>query len=633
MKKDKIIITKKKLLILLPVVLLALAIIIFMIFHKKYPNTLSSVNRISSGKYYDIKCVDEDCNFIAAYKGSKKGKTKIYVYNSNGKKIGSYNEDYSSKAKYDKEVADASSSYIILKKATRKATTVEGYILINKKGKELYSVDKELYALNDNIVYVKDDSNYTLLDKNGKTLYENVTDLNVYLNKSIISFTFDNKKVIMDKNGKSLLNGYTIAEEIKDEHDKSLYLIIQETSTKLYYYFDINNNKIVGEGFNTYKKKSNNIDLLVSRKDNNTVIKSVLDKNGVQTKYSSGAKTDLLRSLGDKINTKKYNIILDSVINESQEKVLVENRNNNSFGIYDIKTNKYNKLYDYKKENGKTTIYDLYSDDEYNYLQLGCSIDYCDQLENLVYEANSGEVKFRVSGTDRQIKRYNEYTGGYKVVEYSISSVENYSGIKILYDKEDKELVSSKNDIIVLGEKLLFGDNSSTSSLLLYSSEDKELLNDDKSLATKNALNDKYIYTFYTDKNTKLVDESGDVIKRINLELSNLKYADDSVLYSDLEKVYVYDSIKGFTWVYSLDKDENVIDADYNIINPYRNSIYVSNSKAKYVKIINSKGKAIKRIKNSEIVSVNKSKETNNVIIITKSTKNKKTTYGLYIGK
>ena len=632
MEKVKNILTKKKILIML-LVLLALVFIVFMIFHKRYPNTLSSVTKITSGKYYDIKCINEDCDFIAAYKGSKKGKTKIYVYNSNGKKIGSYNEDYSSKAKYDKEVADASSNYIILKKATRKATTVEGYILIDKRGKELYSIDKELYALNDNIVYVKDDSNYTLLDKKGKTLYENVTDLNVYLNKSIISFTFDNKKIIMDKNGKSLLNGYTIVEEIKDIHDKSLYLIVQENDTKLYYYFDINKNKIVGDGFTNYTKKSNNIDLIISKKDNNKVIKSVLDKNGVQTIYSSGTKTDILNSLEKKINTKEYNVILDGVNNEEQEKILVDNKKDNSFGIYDIKNNKYNKLYDYKKENGKTKIYELYSDDEYNYLQLGCSIDYCEQLENLVYEVNSGEVKFRVSGTDKKIKRYNEYTGGYKVVEYSISSIDNYSGLKVLYDKDNKELVSSNNDIIVLGEKLLFGDNDSKSSLLLYSTEEKELLNDDSSLASKKALNNNYIYTFYTDKNTRLVDEKGNIIKKIKLELSNLKYSDDSVLYSDLDKVYVYDSIRGFTWVYSLDKNENVIDNDYNIISPYKNSIYVSNNKDKYVKIINSKGKTIKRIKNAEIVSVNKSKETDKVIIITKSTKNKNTTYGLYIGK
>ena len=632
MEKVKNILTKKKILIII-LVLLALVFIVFMIFHKRYPNTLSSVTKITSGKYYDIKCINEDCDFIAAYKGSKKGKTKIYVYNSNGKKIGSYNEDYSSKAKYDKEVADASSNYIILKKATRKATTVEGYILIDKRGKELYSIDKELYALNDNIVYVKDDSNYTLLDKKGKTLYENVTDLNVYLNKSIISFTFDNKKIIMDKNGKSLLNGYTIVEEIKDIHDKSLYLIVQENDTKLYYYFDINKNKIVGEGFTNYTKKSNNIDLIISKKDNNKVIKSVLDKNGVQTIYSSGTKTDILNSLEKKINTKEYNIILDGVNNEKQEKILVDNKKDNSFGIYDLKNNKYLKLYDYKTDNGKTKIYELYSDDEYNYLQLGCSIDYCEQLENLVYEVNSGEIKFRVSGTDKKIKRYNEYTGGYKVVEYSISSIDNYSGLKVLYDKDNKELVSSNNDIIVLGEKLLFGDNDSKSSLLLYSTEEKELLNDDKSLATKKALNNNYIYTFYTDKNTRLVDEKGNIIKKIKLELSNLKYSDDSVLYSDLEKVYVYDSIRGFTWVYSLDKNENVIDNDYNVISPYKNSIYVSNNKDKYVKIINSKGKNIKKIKNTEIVSVNKSKETDKVIIITKSTKNKNTTYGLYIGK
>ena len=64
-------------------------------------------------------------------------------------------------------------------------------------------------------------------------------------------------------------------------------------------------------------------------------------------------------------------------------------------------------------------------------------------------------------------------------------------------------------------------------------------------------------------------------------------------------------------------------------INPYKNAIYINNTSEKYIKIVNNKGKTIKKI---DDVTINKVAEngSSNVVIIVKNSKNK---YGLLIGE
>ena len=72
---------------------------------------------------------------------------------------------------------------------------------------------------------------------------------------------------------------------------------------------------------------------------------------------------------------------------------------------------------------------------------------------------------------------------------------------------------------------------------------------------------------------------------------------------------------------------------DGSNIPPYRNTVFINNTVANNIKIVNVNGRTIKNIKNSVIESVNYNKESKNVFIITKQIKNNDSYYGLYLGK
>ena len=71
----------------------------------KYSTSVNSINRVNKVlplKYYDISCIDDECEYIQAKKGDKLKKSKVVILDNNGKKIGKYNEVYNSKDKTDR---------------------------------------------------------------------------------------------------------------------------------------------------------------------------------------------------------------------------------------------------------------------------------------------------------------------------------------------------------------------------------------------------------------------------------------------------------------------------------------------------------------------------------------------------
>ena len=74
------------------------------------------------------------------------------------------------------------------------------------------------------------------------------------------------------------------------------------------------------------------------------------------------------------IDSSKYYVYDNSVYKENQNNVFVNKKDDNTFGIYNVKDNKYKKLYDYSKENSKSNITEVNKNGIY---QISCKKDNC----------------------------------------------------------------------------------------------------------------------------------------------------------------------------------------------------------------------------------------------------------------
>ena len=57
-------------------------------------DTITKVKRVVDTKYYNVECLDTACDYIMAAKGNKLGKSTVYIFDANGKKIASYKDNF-----------------------------------------------------------------------------------------------------------------------------------------------------------------------------------------------------------------------------------------------------------------------------------------------------------------------------------------------------------------------------------------------------------------------------------------------------------------------------------------------------------------------------------------------------------
>ena len=74
-------------------------------------------------------------------------------------------------------------------------------------------------------------------------------------------------------------------------------------------------------------------------------------------------------------------------------------------------------------------------------------------------------------------------------------------------------------------------------------------------------------------------------------------------------------------------------DGSGTMITPYRNSMFINNSTDKYIKVINFKGKTLKKIKKVEITDVEINISEKKAFIIVKKNSKKGDQYGLYVAE
>ena len=604
-------------------VIVSIFLIVAIVFLVKYfsSKNIKMVRNILKPVYSDITCIDDNCSSIKATKENKKGDKTVELYNDKVKKVGSYVVKSGKEDK--KQIVSIKDDYFIVSEDKE-------YYIFNKSFKELYKTNNALISLNQKYILEKGEK-YTLLNYKGEKLFENITEYNLYNNQKIIEIVTENKYVIYDEIKNKILDGYKIDKEVIDSENNTLYLIVKNVKTGVYQYYDCNNYKMIGDSFENYTVTTDN-ELIASKRENGTKVDYKINTKGEQTKLDkSFSKVKEINNISKKISDDEYYLYSISVYESSQNIVLVDNKKSKEFGFYNLKNKKFNKIYSYntKEDNIYSSVTKLNSDNDNNYLEVSCSSKLCGK--NLLYVINMKDKKTEFYNENEKVvlQNYTQYENGYKMIKYSNKSEdEKYKGKYVLYNNKNEEVSISENEILILGQKVVFGPVKNE-TVTLYSIKNKKSLNNTGANIIK--IKNKEYYKYQDEKNnTILLDSNGKEILKVKMS-QNLKNSDDSLIYVDNKKVKMYsDEFKAKN--YFLEKNEELMDNNSSDILPYKGAIFINNTKEKYIKIVNFDGMKIRKIKNSTVESIYQNKEKNVYIIAKKEDKNA-TNFGLYLAK
>lgn len=604
-------------------VIVSIFVIAAIVFLVKYfsSKNIKMVRNILKPVYSDITCVDVNCSSIKATKENKKGDKTVELYNDKVKKVGSYVVKNGKEDK--KQIVSIKDDYFIISENDK-------YYIFNKSFKELYKTNNALISLNQKYILEKGEK-YTLLNYKGEKLFENISEYNLYNDQKIIEIVTENKYVIYDEVKNKILDGYKIDKEVIDSENNTLYLVTKNVKTGVYQYYDCNNYKMIGDSFENYTVTTDN-ELVVSKRENGTKVDYKINTKGEQTKLDkSFSKVEEINNISKDMNDDEYYLYSISVYESNQNVVLVDNKKSKEFGFYNLKNKKFNKIYSYntKEDNIYSSVTKLNSDNDNNYLEVSCSSKLCGK--NLLYVINIKDKKTEFYNENEKVvlQNYTQYENGYKMIKYSNKSEdEKYKGKYVLYNNKNEEVSISENEILILGQKVVFGPVKNE-TVTLYSIKNKKSLNNTGANIIK--IKNKEYYKYQDEKNnTILLDSNGKEILKVKMS-QNLKNSDDSLIYIDNKKLKMYsDDFKAKN--YSLEKDEELMDNNSNDILPYKGAIFINNTKEKYIKIVNFDGMKIRKIKNSTVESIYQNKEKNVYIIAKKKDKNG-TNFGLYLAK
>lgn len=593
-------------------------------------DNISRVTKILSDKYDSIKCINSECSgIIATTKNKDKNENKIY--SAYGKLVAKYNDSEKNK----KIPYDYQKKYILMQKKISDNET--RYYMVNTSGKVLYKTNNKLIVLNENYVLeqekAKIDYVYKFIDLTGKVKYENITDYKTYDDNKFISMTKEDKNYILNSKGQKIVDDCKVENEVKDEKDRTKFLIVQNTKNDSYYYFNTSKSKIVGDSFESYKLKSDN-SLVVYKKENNSKVSYNVNKNGIQKKASSSKfLAEVVKDLKSKLDENKFYIYTLSVLDENQDSIFVDNKEEKSFGIYNLKDNKYTSVYNYSSDKFYSSISVLESNDDKTYFQVSCSNPICSETQMLVYNFSDNKELFKLTGDSLVATEYSQYENGYKVIKYSYKTTNNdYKGKYVLYDKDNKELYKSSNQISIIDSKLVMGKEIESDSIL-YSTNKNKILNDEKTLAEKLDVKNKNYYKYRNnDLKNVIINSKGNEIYSVD-NSGTIEYNNDNIfaITSKDIKIYNMDSEKVSTYRFS--KNETTTDYSNSKITPFGSVAFVNNSNKSYVKVIDSNANVLKQIKKTSIYKVEVNKEHTKAFIITTSKVNGKVKYGLYLAK
>ena len=579
-------------------------------------NTITNVNKVLANKYDEIKCVDDDCDFMTVYDSSK---NKIYVYDSYGDKVSKYTKSNS------KMIYDATSSYLLFKKVNKEGEIVE-YFATKSNGKKVYSSKNELIVLTDYLIEEKLDGKSNIINYKGETLYSDITKVKRY--KSVSSIKVLDEEYLIDERGTRTLSDYVIDKEVLDSEGETLYLILQDSS-KAYYYFDAKAEKFKGESFTSYTFNETKKTIKAYKESNGETTVLDISKKGDQKESEEESQVKIVKKIKPLIDENKYRLYTKGLYSNLQDKVLVDNLEENSFGIFDLKEKTYKELYKYTKENGSSIIISFKSYDDNKYFQVNCTEGMCGENKITVYDAKKGKVLFSYVHGENKIKNFTGLAGGYKLVKYTVDSTEEFSDKYVLYNKKNEIVASSKNLIIVVDKEILFGKKYDEEMSIIYSAKLKKAFNTDDNLADIQKVNKIKVYKYADEEYTHIVSTNGKELFKVKTADTNVVFAKDLILNVTDKKVSLINANNNKVGEYKFAKNESVIGSNGQVILSYKKSIFVNNATDNYGKIVYYNGSKIKKLKKTTISEVFQSKKTKNVIIITTSGKK----FGFYIAK
>lgn len=625
--------------ILRKIIIIAITILILIICGKSIYNainkddSISGVKKLLNAKYTSVNCIDSSCNGFIVVDGDKLSKYKIMLYNVNGKKVANYKVNYNSSDKTTEMPKEIGDNYYISATMDIKKLNISKYSIKNKRGKSIYETENKLSVLNDNYVLMEDTKaktgEYTILTKKGKTKYSNISYVDTYLNGKYIVTKIDDTYSILNEKGEKILTNYEIRKVVTDEKDNELYMIVRNTVDNIYNYYSISKEKIIGDSFTSYTSSDETGELVITKKENDNNIKYTLSKDGKQIKLEDSKEA--IQKIKEQIDSDKYKLYEDSVYSSDQNNVLVDNKNEKSFGVFNLKNNKFKSLYNYKSDKNYfySTVSKLNSiNKEDNILKISCSDYSCDKKESIIYDVKNNKELYKVDNIN--VSDYKEYEDGYKVVSFSSDRTNNYGSKNVVFDKSNKEIEVSNNNITIVDKKLVYGEEDNY-SITLYSIKKGKILNTQK--ATKEEVSGNVVYK-YTDKNDNIIiiNSKGNEVIKVS-DNDYFKSSDGNYIYIKENMLYVYNIKKNKTYKYKMRDNEKLNDASGYIISPYRNTIFVNNSSDKYVKVLNFKGNQIKKIKNVEISEVEFNKDEKKAFIIVKKNTKEGSLYGLYVAE
>ena len=614
-------ILKHKVLVLITLGVIILLIALICIFTRSSVDKVKRVSKVLSNSYYKVECMNTNCDYIIAYKGDLIGKTKIKILDAKGKKVASYTEKFNTDKMIIRNIFAVNKNYIIFNKTDANNNKSAGYSLAKTNGREIYNTENKLEALNEYLLSEKLEESYNILTKEGKVLFTNVKDIKGYNDNKILTANIKNEDFILDVKGNAILNGYKIVKQVKDEDDNTLYLVVQDSDKNAYYYYDIKSNKVSGDPFNSYTNGSNTGELVITKKYNNDYVKYVLKANGKTTKLSSVSYDDL-----KSIDVSKFDIVYDSYIIKEQASILVRNKAENSFGVYNLKTNKYTKLYD----GNSSSLNKLLSNEKELYVGINFKSD--DVNKMIIFDLVNDKKVYELDSKGFSIQYYTNF-GDYNVVKYSSDSSDDYKSKYAVYDKNNKEVFRADNQIVIVDKEYVFGKEISGSQLLLFSAKKGKVLNNADTLATKTTIGKSYIYKFNDSEKTYLYNSKGEKLKTINNSRVSFIYSTDTLIYIYNNKVYIVNPTDNKTTTYKLKVNERLNANDGELMSPYKNTLFINNPVYNYSKVVSTNGFKLRKIRKATIESVNYNKKTKNVIVVTKKIKKNNNLYGLYIGK
>ena len=153
---------------------------------------------------------------------------------------------------------------------------------------------------------MKEKNSYSILNKKGKTIYNNISDIDEYLDGKYIAVKINDTYSILDSKGEKVLTNYSISKVVTDEDDKELYAIVKNTVDDVYNYYSFAKGEIIGDSFISYRTSDNDYEFIVTKKENDNNVKYTLTKDGKQTKAKD--TNQIAKKIKEQIDTNNRRI-------------------------------------------------------------------------------------------------------------------------------------------------------------------------------------------------------------------------------------------------------------------------------------------------------------------------------------